>query len=336
MGSDSKIAWTDHSFNAWIGCSKVSEACKSCYAEVDTFARRKRARGIELWGADADRHITSDAYWKQPARWNAAALRDGVRRRVFCASLADVFEGRPDLDFTRGKLWKLIEQTPALDWLLLTKRPENMRRMLPSRWLERPLPNVWLGTTVENRARAEERIPHLLDTPARVRFLSCEPLLEEIDLDAPRCQHCYPHNEIGRAEDGTPWCLRCECEACYGMWLDSCADEEQQGINWVIVGGESGPKARPFDLGWARSIVRQCKDAGVPVFVKQLGARPRWNGIVGPSEQWPASPLTHDNGQGSFDVTLNDRKGGDMAEWPEDLCVRELPRSDDSTRIGEG
>lgn len=272
MGENSKIEWTDHTFNAWIGCSKVSPACDHCYAE----AMAKRA-GWDVWGDDKPRKSLRAEYWKQPHKWNRTALESGQRARVFCSSLADVFEDRRDLDVWRENLWGVIEETPKLDWLLLTKRPQNMTWLAPKRWANRWPANVWAGTTCEDQARADERIPYLLRVPATVRFLSVEPMLGPVDLvDA-----------VGRAM----------------LDLDM-FDGGDLGIHWVIVGGESGPGARPFALEWARSIVAQCKSAGVSVFVKQLGSKPT---------------------DGSL-VRLRNRKGGDMTEFPEELRVREFPR----------
>lgn len=303
MGDTTEISWTDSTFNPWIGCTKVSAGCKNCYASVETFTRRERARGIELWGENAARHVTSDANWKKPLAWNREAAKAGVRRRVFCASLADVFEDRPDLRAPRARLWCLIAETPHLDWLLLTKRPENADRLwtdaqtaawngadsLGPTWPT----NIWLGTTVEDQRRADERIPHLLRVPAAVRFLSCEPLLEAVDLS---------DIKVHRSEDVTEYldALRCD--------VDSEDDVAFGGrtVNWVIVGGESGHHARPFDVAWARSIVAQCREAGVAPFVKQLGAHPFADG---------------------FEQLLYDKKGGDMSEWPADLRVREFPAS---------
>ena len=172
MGEHSGISWTDATFNPWWGCTKVSPACKNCYA--DTWARRT---GASLWGDAAPRRFFGDKHWAEPLRWNAAAEKAGVRRRVFCASMADVFEARGELDPHRERLWRLIEATPHLDWLLLTKRPENIAKMLGT-----ATPNVWLGTTVENEEMAEKRVPALLSNPATVHFLSCEPLLGPLDL----------------------------------------------------------------------------------------------------------------------------------------------------------
>lgn len=174
MGKNSKIEWTHHTFNPWWGCVKVSAACKHCYAE--TWARRV---GQDVWGARAPRRFFSEQHWRQPLQWDAQARTEGERRRVFCASMADVFEGRADLDATRERLWGLIESTPHLDWLLLTKRPERVRELAP--WsLDWP-PNIWLGTTVES-ARWLKRVDALAENAAAVRFLSCEPLLGPLSL----------------------------------------------------------------------------------------------------------------------------------------------------------
>ncbi len=175
---DSKIEWTDHTFNPWIGCTKVSEACKFCYAETQEALRYKRVE----WGPGQPRYRTSDNNWRQPRRWNVEAGSSGRRYRVFCASLADVFDHEVPQAW-RIDLFQLIADTEHLDWLLLTKRPENIERMVPKDWGP-GWSNVWLGTTAENQGRADERLPLLLQTPAVVHFASCEPLLGEIDLSA--------------------------------------------------------------------------------------------------------------------------------------------------------
>lgn len=322
MGDTTEISWTDSTFNPWVGCAKVSAGCKNCYASVETFTRRERARGIELWGENAARHVTSDANWKKPLSWNREAAKVGVRRRVFCASLADVFEDRPVLAGPRSRLFGLIRLTPSLDWLLLTKRPENAARLwaiaaadnalatveddtldfrVPADGREW-LPNIWLGTTVEDQRRADERIPHLLRVPAAVRFLSCEPLLEAVDLES----------------------AFAVCDATGEMSGPRCKTDGSPAIDWVIVGGESGHHARPFDVAWARSIVAQCREAGVAPFVKQLGALPQDHGT---GLDWPEGVSFREGvGPGSR-VVLRDPKGGDMSEWPADLRVREFPAS---------
>lgn len=175
MGKFSTIEWTHHTFNPWWGCTKVSQACKHCYAE--TWAKRV---GQDLWGAKSDRRFFSDNHWKEPLKWNEVARQEGERHRVFCASMADVFEARAELNQSRDRLWELIEVTPHLDWLLLTKRPHRVKYHVP--WGADWPVNVWLGTTVELQRWADERIPELISYPAAVRFLSCEPLLGPIDL----------------------------------------------------------------------------------------------------------------------------------------------------------
>lgn len=309
MSAETGIAWTDATFNPWWGCQRVSPGCTNCYAE--TWAKRW---GVG-WGPSVERRFFGDKHWNEPVRWNKAAEAAGVRKRVFCASMADVFEDRRDLDDQRVRLWRLIRATPRLDWQLLTKRPENLRRMLP--WTGEPWANVWLGTTCEDQQRADERIPHLLATPAAVRFLSVEPQLGAIDLlrvKGLRGCGAAKDGECGQAwcpqvRDGEPHRSGRHCPI--DDWGDVDESDEPPRIHWVIVGGESGPGARPFHVEWARSIVAQCKAAEVPVFVKQLGAVP-----IGVKEDGWDAP---------HKLTLLSKKGGDMAEWPSDLRVREFP-----------
>ena len=269
MGKDSGIEWTKHTFNPWSGCEKVSPGCAHCYAAALPPGMRRHAE----WGKDRPRVMASESYWSQPLAWDRAAKKVGERHRVFCASTADVFEAREDLDGARSRLFDLMYETPHLDWLLLTKRPEYAvawwSRQTGQAWPT----NAWIGTSVENQAAADERIPHLLRIPARVRFLSCEPLLGAVNLDEPTCPYCGRKGDnIDMADDGaTPWCVECENEAAFGTILDPCADERQPGINWVIVGGESGRHARPMHPDWARSLRDQCVGAGVPFFFKQWG-----------------------------------------------------------------
>jgi protein gp37 len=175
MAENSRIEWTDHTFNPWWGCTKVSPACDNCYAEA--WARRT---GHSVWGAKTERRFLSDFYWKQPLRWNRDAGKRRRRERVFCASMADVFEWRADLSPWRARLWDLIEQTPNLDWLLLTKRPHLGARLTP--WGNAWPRNVWMGTTIESQRMSEKRMHHLLALPATVRFVSCEPLRTRLDM----------------------------------------------------------------------------------------------------------------------------------------------------------
>lgn len=267
MAENSKIEWTDHTFNPWVGCTKVGPACDHCYAE----AWARRTGSPQLW--QGERRRTSEANWRQAQKWNAEAERTGKRAKVFCASLADVFDNRVP-DEWRRDLWDMILTTPALDWLLLTKRPQNIAKMLPTErdgkaWGD-GWPNVWLGTTVENQEQADLRIPHLLDTPAAKRFLSCEPLLEPIGLDDAW------HGESSLDPEcwgDCRWCAKGHRP------LHNCQRHRQSeadwirgrsGLDWVIVGGESGPGARPMRPDWPRSLRDQCQAAGVPFFMKQM------------------------------------------------------------------
>jgi protein gp37 len=224
MAKNSKIEWTHHTFNPWWGCVKLSPACKHCYAE--TWARRV---GQQVWGIRAPRRFFSDDHWNAPKIWEKEAQTEGLRRRVFCASMADVFEDRRELDVWRERLWALIAQTPHLDWLLLTKRPEKIAGLTP--WGKSWPENVWLGTTAETQKWANDRIPALVKNPAKVLFLSCEPLLGPLDLN--------------------PWI--------------------ETKINWVIAGGESGGKSRPTDPQWVRQLRDQCVNHKVPFHFKQWG-----------------------------------------------------------------
>lgn len=231
MAKDSGIEWTDHTFNPWWGCTKVSPGCKHCYAEA--WAKRV---GSNVWGPDAGRRELSDAYWRQPISWNAEAVRSGRRARVFCASMADVFEDRRDLDAKRERVWKLIGETPQLDWLLLTKRPQNVSRLAPygDQWPD----NVWLGATAENQKWFDKRMVALTILPARVLFLSCEPLLGALD---------------------------------FSHWVKRAQRGDSRMVDWVIAGGESGPHSRPMHPEWLMSLRDQCVDADIRFHFKQWG-----------------------------------------------------------------
>jgi protein gp37 len=252
MAENSKIEWCDHTFNPWRGCTKVSPACDNCYAEAQC-----GRFGIADWGPHADRQLAADSTWKQPHTWNRKAIKAGVRAKVFCASLADVFDNHKSIKpYWREALWQTIRDTPQLDWLLLTKRPQNIDEMLPADWGwdDGGWPNVWLGTTVENQTEAHRRIPHLLDVPARVRFLSCEPLLGPVDLTWVR---------KGEANS---------IDALTGRYVVDGYGQLQIGkIDWVIAGGESGPGARPSHPNWFRQLRDHCAKAGVPFHFKQWG-----------------------------------------------------------------
>jgi|ERR1041385_5072823 protein gp37 len=228
MAKNSHIEWTHHTFNPWWGCIKISPACDNCYAEL--WAKRM---GHQLWGRDSTRRFFGAAHWREPLVWNEQARIAARRERVFCASMADVFERRAELNAERLRLWNLIESTPNLDWLLLTKRPQNIQKLAPWRddWPE----NVWLGTTVENQTEAEKRLPFLLRAPAVIRFLSCEPLLGPVNLRA---------------------------------WFNR---DGFHSIDWIIAGGESGGGSRPMHPDWVRSLLAQCQSHNVAFHFKQWG-----------------------------------------------------------------
>ena len=314
MAEITKIQWAHHTFNPWIGCTKVHAGCENCYAEADQDHRRGRVK----WGPNGTRSKTSVSYWRQPLKWNREARKAGERRRVFCASLADVFEewGGPivdhrgcelsindgegadgniyslddgpvdddwgirdlTMDDLRKKVGLLVRCCTYLDWLFLTKRPQNAPRMLKEMGLVGAA-NVWLLTSVSDQQTADKYIPELLKCRDLVPVLgvSAEPLLGPIDL--------------------SPYISQ---------------------LDWVIVGGESGKDARPCNLNHVREIVAQCSEAGVPCFVKQLGSF-----ATDVEIEWPSDLVDRDY----FRVPLNDPKGGDPEEWPEDLRVRQFPET---------
>jgi protein gp37 len=307
MSANSKIEWTDHTFNPWIGCTKVSPGCAHCYAETED---KRRGWTPDGWGKGKPRKRTTEAYWRQPRKWDSncrAGAPPAARPRVF-PSLCDWLDDEVRIEWLVDFL-DLIRLTPNLDWLLLTKRPELwMKRLVKvmkhnedsgggrkfHQWIldwvapigfSRAPANVWLGVSVEDQPRAEERVMTLLKTPAAVRFLSCEPLLGPINL---RKISATPFITISALEKTT---------------------FAHQTVDWVIVGGESGPHARPCAIEWVRDLVLQCQTATIPVFVKQLGAVPTRDGLYFPPNM------------------IRDRKGGNPAEWPEDIRVREMSHS---------
>jgi protein gp37 len=241
------ISWTDATFNPFIGCTAVSAGCDHCYAKTL----------VERWGGDfATRRRTSPANWRGPLKWNRQAESAGVRRRVFCASLADVFDNQVPEQW-RDDLWALILFTPWLDWQLLTKRPQNIAKMLPATW-GRGWQNVWLGTTVENQEEADRRIPHLVAVPARVHFLSCEPLLGPLNLWRWIGVHHHPDNDLSSPESRVA--MTAVIRATRRM---------MGGEMWVIAGSESGPGRRACDLSWVKNLRDQCASGGVPFHWKQ-------------------------------------------------------------------
>lgn len=273
MGEITGISWTHHTFNTHWGCTKISPGCTNCYA--DTLAHRW---AYDIWGPKAERRFFLDVpgkvnkHWQEPLNWNKKALLAGQRRRVFCGSMMDWCEERPDLpqmEADRQRLFKLIDDTPWLDWLLLTKRPERIMALIPDSWKAQPRFNVWMGTSTENQKEADHRIPELLKVPAAIRFISAEPLLGPLDL----------WKFAGGEETfGTLYDHRYSYEY-FQAFVQAFQDKtttvtgpgvQYPGIDWVIVGGESGPGHRPMDIAWARSIRAQCvEEAGVAFFFKQ-------------------------------------------------------------------
>jgi len=274
MAENSKIEWCHHTHNFWVGCAKVSPACVFCYAE----GWAKRTGHPELW--QGQRRRTTALNWRQPLKWDRQAAAAGEPVRVFANSLADFFDNQVPVEW-RDDAWALIRATPNLTWMLLTKRPQNIAEMLPPDW-SGGYPNVWLGITVENQEEANRRIPYLINSPARRRFLSCEPLLGPVDL--------------------TWVCLVPDGKVLPGVHFDAL---QGRRIDLVIAGGESGPSARPMHPAWVRSLRDQCMAAGKPFFFKQWGEyQPRAHGIDGWAVHWQAEPGQWVDGLSARDDTM--------------------------------
>jgi protein gp37 len=314
--SETSIAWTRRpradgslipgfTFSPWWGCTKISPACTHCYADAFSTRVGHGKRLPLIWGPHAERRFFSDKHWLEPLKWNRSAARARERRCVFCASMADVFERVAGpvgerMDEARERLWPLIEATPWLDWQLLTKRPENILPMIPAHWRRAMPVNLWLGTTVESAVYIP-RIQHLLRTRAAITFVSAEPLLEDI------------------SEAVLPYLGMRPLETNDGLWLggDDPRVPSLGGTRWpaldqIIVGGESGGKARGFDVAWARRLRSVCGILGTSYFCKQLGARP-FDSVPPPGLALPSK--------------FASRAAEDPSEWPHDLRVREFPRS---------
>lgn len=321
MADRSSIEWTDATWNPIRGvkgkwsCVKVSPGCQNCYAEVQNV----RFKGPH-YTAGADELRLDERILMEPLRWKKP-------RRVFVCSMTDLFEGRVRQEWV-ARIFAVMALAGQHTFQVLTKRPAPMREFLtwigrsfdrlkdacPPGWAMQfhglplvrwPLTNVWLGVSVEDQERADERIPLLLQTPAGVRFVSAEPLLGPVDLH---------RGGFSLVEAVT-----------------SPAGRRYPGLDWVIVGGESGPGARPCDLAWIRSIRDQCREASVPVFVKQIG--PWW---------FESRPLTNEEERQRIAIgagpevavrmrRMIDRKGGNPSEWPKDLRVRQFPSTQGGT-----
>lgn len=321
---DSKIEWTDATWNPVVGCSPVSEGCRNCYAakEAIRLQANPNPKVSEPYAGTSEMRGTGSARrpvftgvvrclperLEQPLRWRKP-------QRIFVNSMSDLFHEDVPFEFV-DRVFAVMALSPDHTFQILTKRPERMAEYLNTRgragaiaaetgsgvdgdqdwpfirpddladrW---PLLNCWMGTSVENQATALERIPHLIQVPAAVRFLSCEPLLGPIYLDE------------------WLWDNGCYCGA-RGFCDCDCFPKPTNLIHWLIAGGESGPAARPMNIEWIRDLISQCRLGGIAPFVKQLGARPH-------------------NATGAY-YDLVSRKGGDPEEWPEDLRVREFPQT---------
>lgn len=257
MAKTTEISWADATFNPFIGCTKVGPGCDHCYAERDN----ERRKWVEGWGPGAPRRRTSQSYWRQPLAWDRRAREAGRPLKVFCASLADVFDNEVP-DEWRADLFALIRATPNLRWMLLTKRIGNAAKMLPRDW---PYPNAGLMATVVNQAEADRDVPKLLKTPATWRGLSIEPMIGPVNLTRIMRQE--------RAGDATE--AFCD-DALTGFRAHKCGGWLGPRLDWIIVGGESGPQARPMSVHWARELRDQCAGAEVPFFFKQWGEWLPW------------------------------------------------------------
>jgi protein gp37 len=359
MSAQTSIEWTKKTWNPTRGCSRVSPGCDHCYAMRE--ARRHDhpggayegltrigSRGVDWNGVVrlVPEMLDAPLHWREP-------------QRIFVNSMSDLFhESLPDTAI--DQIFAVMALASRHTFQILTKRPDRMRAYLENPTVRRaaiayqmgaiayghgspeggvmqsggivadhwragtywPLPNVWLGPSVEDQATANLRIPILLQTPAAVRFISLEPQLAHVDLAAflyrnrdprhlycPRCLYSTNRQETACPNDGAS------------------LHRGDVALDWVIVGGESGPGARPFNVAWARSVVAQCKAAGVPVFVKQVGARPFWKESFDANSRGPGWSVRIQGAEIDSTYRLHDRKGGDMAEWPwEDLRIREFPK----------
>lgn len=346
MGDNTKISWAHATWNCIYGCSKVSAGCQNCYAE----------RHCHRFAGAGQRHEGLTKPTQNGPRWTGKVqlaphrldvpLRWKRGRRIFVNSLSDLFH--PGVPYRyAAAVFGIMNACPQHTFLVLTKRPERMRECLQFGWVENkvspdfllcedfaidaleaagidtkggfanpqdvwPPPNVHLGVTVENQD-AIHRIDDLLACPAASYFLSLEPLLGPIELDSRHlpCPHKGDEEACSRCwashQDAEPYCTR------------------KSFIDHVIVGGESGPGARPCDVGNIRSIIEQCREAGVACFNKQLGAHVTWDGITKPGQEWGQTPMVVDTGLGHWRVNLIHSKGGEQHEWPADLRVQEFP-----------
>ena len=266
MGKNSKIEWTDHTFNPWWGCAKISPACENCYAMTTS-----NHWGYDLWGTNKNRRFFPQKHWNQPLLWNKRAEKAGVPIKVFCGSMCDIFEDRQELHDWRVKLWILIERTPNLTWMLLTKRPENVTDMFFPSWTKgRQMPsNIWIGVTAENQEMADQRIPVLVNIPVATKFISVEPMLGWVNL-LQWIDFC-PLDEQRPEKLSADWRMAGDhWQHYHGYPLGHESTIPKPQIDWVICGGESGAHARITDISWVKHLQHQCARADIPFFLKQL------------------------------------------------------------------
>ena len=304
-----KIEWCDETWNVLTGCTRVSPGCENCYAERLAATRMKnhpRYHGVAKMTPAGPRFTGEVREHHQllevPLRWRKP-------RMIFVSAQSDLFHPLVPAEFI-AKVFATMAEARQHRFQVLTKRPERAADLLndPPGGTTWPLPNVWIGTSVEDQQRADERIPLLMDVPAAVRFVSVEPMLGPMDLTHEVCSGCGADYR-GPRDCGCP-----AGSATKFRYGGTRSESPYWPLDWVIVGAESGPGARPMRLEWARSIVEQCRSARVACFVKQLG---------------PVVYLKDSRGPGVIGETplrLKHPKGGDPSEWPEDLRVREFPK----------
>lgn len=309
MADGSNIEWTQATWNFITGCTKISDGCLACYIERTPPFRMTHRRFNKPGIGGTTGVVLHEDRLTLPLRWRKP-------RRIFVNSLADLWHDEIPTDLI-ARAFAVMVAAPHHSFQVLTKRHARMRSMLRSEefwtlvsehlgklWNTSPpaplrcVPEwIWLGVSVESQQWADVRVPALLDVPAMVRWLSCEPLVGAVDLS----KWLYNHSPWTYTEVG----VRCSC----GAWMDRNERCPEQ-LSWCVVGGESGPGARPMQLDWARDIVKQCQETGVTPFVKQLGSRWAWLA----SAAWPVN-------------AKRDPKGGNWDNWPEDLRVREFPQA---------
>jgi protein gp37 len=307
VAEQTHIGWTDHTRNFWEGCTEAGPGCDGCYAK----ARDVRFHGGKHWGPGAPRleHLKGAA--NDVMKWNRQAAADGIRRRIFINTLSDFFDNEVPQGWRNYALDALVK-CEWLDVQLLTKRIGNVPNMVPIAWMSGAWPrNIWIGATIVNQTELDRDGPKVLSIPAPVRFVSYEPALGPVDWDRLLWRPLALPEVPGHALN------------------DGCSESAaaRKGL-WIIVGGESdqrGHEARIFDLAWARSTIKQCRQAAVPVFVKQLGSYPVSERVECDGDGNYAAHLSPEHPAGRVGLVLRDRAGADPAEWPADLRVQEFP-----------